>query len=84
MLDVEYDRKAVRKLRKIPTEQAERILMKIESLRMIPFPADAVRVIHQPEMIFRIRVGDMRVQYRVFRQTLFITSIEKRSKAYQF
>ena len=57
---------------------------KIEGLEQDPFPKDVKRVVNQQGKIFRVRVGDYRIQYCVFfdRNLLFITDIDKMERAY--
>jgi len=45
---------------------------------------DVKRIVNRKEKIFRIRVGDYRIQYSVIyeKNLLFISDIDKRSRAY--
>ena len=62
----------------------KRIITEIEKLKDDPFPKDVKRIVNRNEKIFRVRVGDYRIQFIVLyeRNLLFITDIDKRSKAY--
>ena len=56
----------------------------IEKLKIEPFPSDVKRVVGKKEKIFRVRVGDYRIQYSVFydQNNIFISDIDKRERAY--
>ena len=61
-----------------------RVLKKIKDLSKDPFPPDCKRVVGRKEKVFRVRVGDYRIQYVVFyeKNEILISDIDKRSKAY--
>lgn len=44
----------------------------IEKLALDPFPQDIKRVVNQKEKVFRVRVGDYRIQYMVLSKDLII------------
>ncbi|MFH0876384.1 MAG: type II toxin-antitoxin system RelE/ParE family toxin [archaeon] len=69
---------------KFSVELAKRLISKIEMLSLNPFPSDSKRVINRKEKVFRMRVGDYRIQYIVLDENnlLFITDIDKRENAY--
>lgn len=58
----------------------------MDELKSNPFPSDVKRIVGQKDKIFRVRVGDSRIQYRVFHEKnlIFISDIDKRAKAYWF
>ena len=84
MLAVEFSSQAKKFLKKSDKELAGRIIKKIENLASDPFPSDVKRVVNRQEKIFRVRVGDYRIQYCVIyeKNLIFVTEIEKRPKAY--
>ena len=84
MFGIEFSSHSKRFLKKSDKKLAARILEKIESLAGDPFPSDVKRVVNRKEKIFRIRVGDYRVQYSVLyeKNLIFISDIEKRPRAY--
>lgn len=85
MLNVEFSSHAKRFLKKAEKQIVERIVKRIEKLAEEPFPSDVVRVEkYTKEKIFRIRVGDYRIEYAVFhdKNTLFIVDIDKRPRIY--
>ena len=84
MFDVEFSSSAKKFLKKAGTDVAKRVVDEIEKLREEPFPKDVKRVVNRKEKIFRVRVGDYRIQYSVFyeKNLLFISDVDKRSKAY--
>lgn len=84
MFDAEFSSQARQFLKKSEQQVAKRIIEGIEKLRQDPFPSDVKRVVNKKEKIFRVRVGDYRIQYSVIyeRNLLFISDIDKRSRAY--
>ena len=84
MLSTEFSNSATKFLKKADTHLAKRLIDKIEELAKDPFPKDVKRVVNQQEKVFRVRVGDYRIQYCVLfdRNLLFITDIDKRERAY--
>lgn len=84
MLNVEFSSQAKRFLKKVDRRLTERLIERVERLREAPFPTDVKRVKGKEEKIFRVRVGDYRIQYCVFygKNLLFITEMEKRPRAY--
>ena len=63
MLGIEFGSPAKRFLKKCDKELYERLMEKIRSLSFEPFPQEVKRVIGRKEKVFRIRVGDYRIQY---------------------
>lgn len=84
MFNLDFSSHAEKFLKKVDKALAKRILDKIERLAEEPFPSDAKRVVNRKEKVFRIRVGDYRIQYLVVyeRNMIFISDIEKRERAY--
>jgi len=84
MFNIEFSSHAKRFLKKIDKQLAKRLIDKIEKLSIEPFPSDVKRVVNRKEKIFRLRVGDYRIQYTVHYEEnlVFISDIEKRPKAY--
>jgi mRNA interferase RelE/StbE len=71
-------------LRKCERKVYNRILKKIKVLAEDPFPPDCKRVVGKKEKVFRVRVGDYRVQYVVVyeKNEILISDIDKRPRAY--
>jgi mRNA interferase RelE/StbE len=84
MLNAEFSSHSKKFLKKVDKKTAIRIIENIEGLLVEPFSTDVKRVINRPEKVFRIRVGDYRIQYCVFYENnlLFISDIDKRPRAY--
>ena len=84
MSNIELGNPTKRFLRKCDKELYERLMAKIKLLALDSFPQDVKRVAGRKEKVFRIRVGDYRIQYVVFHETnlILITDIDKRSRAY--
>ena len=83
-MQVEFSSQSRKFLKKSSKELVMRLVERIDKLMIDPFPTDTKRVVNKIEKIFRIRVGDYRIQYTVIyeRNLLFITEIEKRPQAY--
>jgi len=84
MFDLIFSSQSRNFLKNVEEISWDRIVKKIEGLRINPFPQDVKRVINQKDKVFRVRVGDYRILYVLIKNEnkLFISKIEKRSKAY--
>ncbi len=84
MFSVEFSSHAKRFLKKTDKNTANRIVDKVQKLMVDPFPSDVKRVMNRTEKVFRVRVGDYRIQYMVLyeKNLLFISDIDKRPRAY--
>ena len=84
MFSVEFGSDAKKFLKKAERNVAERIMQRIKKLREEPFPSDVKRVVGKKDKIFRVRLGDYRIQYGVFyeQNLIFVSDIDKREKAY--
>lgn len=84
MFDVEFSSQATKFLKKAEKQVAKRIIEKAEKLRIDPFPSGVKKVVNQKEKIFRVRVGDYRIQYSVIyeRNLIFVSDVDKRPRAY--
>lgn len=80
---VEFASQAKRFLKRAETALAARLLKKVRALEKEPFPRDVKRVIHHRDKVFRVRVGDHRIEYAVANDLLFIKAIDKRPRAYR-
>ena len=84
MFNISFSSQAKKFLKKSEKEPTRRLIEKIEKLVIDPFPTDVKRVVNRKEKIFRVRVGDYRIEYIVIyeKNLIFITEIEKRPRAY--
>lgn len=84
MFDIEFSSFAKKFLKRADKALSKRLVNRIEELASDPFPKDTKRVVNKKEKVFRIRVGDYRVQYLVYyeRNLLFVSDIDKRPRAY--
>lgn len=84
MFSAEFGSDAKKFLKKSDKEIVRRIIEKIEKLKMESFPSDVKRVLGKKEKVFRVRVGDYRIQYSVFydKNTIFVSDIDKRERTY--
>jgi len=58
-------------LRKLSTENCERVMVRIETLASDPFPTQAVKL-KGTEGLYRVRVGDYRIIYEVDSESSYI------------
>ena len=81
---IEFEKQVLKYLSKIDKEISRRIIEKIEKLKNNPFPQDSKRIVNTKDKVFRIRVGEFRVLYRIKdNQIIIIFLIDKRSKIYK-
>jgi mRNA interferase RelE/StbE len=72
---IEFLRTAVKALSKLPLEVQQRIAVRIEELKINPYPPD-VKALKNGNGSLRLRVGDYRVIYRVESDQLIILVIK--------
>jgi mRNA interferase RelE/StbE len=79
-----FARSARKQLQSIDTPLATRIVAKIEQLAAVPRPAGCRKIIGENDL-FRIRVGDYRVIYRVLdsERVVDVTAVRHRRDAYR-
>ncbi|PIN76233.1 hypothetical protein COV18_00340 [Candidatus Woesearchaeota archaeon CG10_big_fil_rev_8_21_14_0_10_37_12] len=84
MFALDFSTHAEKFLKKSEKELAKRLVERIEKLAIDPFPKDVKRIVNRKEKVFRVRVGDYRIQYFVNyeKNLISITDIDERSKAY--
>jgi len=84
LFSIEFSSQAVRFLKKADAVLARWLFSRIEQLGADPFPSDMKRVVHHDEKVFRVRVGEYRIEYAVIyeKRRLVVTQIEKRAHAY--
>ena len=84
MFSIEFSSNATKFLKKSQKEIANRVIETIRKLKTNPFPSDVKRVVGKKDKIFRVRVGNYRIQYSVFhdKNLIFISDIDKRERAY--
>ena len=83
--EIVYDKQPIKFLNKLNKEINNRILDKIEeTLTNDPVPHDTKSIVGK-HGVFRIRIGDYRVLYRINHQEskIIVFKIDKRSKVYQ-
>lgn len=84
MFSVELGSDAKKFLKRAERKVVGRVLTRIDKLKEDPFPSDIKRVVGKKDKIFRVRVGDYRIQYNVIyeRNLIFISDIDKRERAF--
>lgn len=81
---IEWKPSAIKELRKIDRPLIPRLTKAVEALSSNPFPSGA-RKLRSGEHSYRIRVGDYRVIYTVFRRqsTITIFRVRHRKEVYR-
>jgi mRNA interferase RelE/StbE len=71
-------------LKKSDKQIYQRIVRKVKELSKDPFPSDSKRVIGLKDKVFRIRVGDYRIEYVVYYEVneVLVSDIDKRERIY--
>ncbi len=74
---------ALKQIKKIPKPDQHKIIDKIESLIKIPTPPD-IKKLQGFENLYRLRVGNYRIIFKVKNTTLIIAIIGHRKEIYRF
>ena len=84
MFEIVLDNQADKFLRKCEKLLFDRIVKKLELLKLNPVPHDSKRILGTEEATFRIRMGDYRALYRINYETkkIIIVKIDKRENVY--
>ena len=70
-------------LEKLDQQQRERIEGCLKKLKENPFPSDMKYLgRHEGEKVFRYRIGDHRVLYKVKGEIILVAKIDKRPRIY--
>lgn len=85
MFEIFLDTPAKNFIKKLDSKNSQRIIKAIEKLAEDPVPHDAKRIYGTSEKLFRIRVGDFRVLYRVDYEEIIIivVDIDLRKRIYK-
>lgn len=80
MFNIEFSYHAKKFLKGADKQLAARIVERIEKLAYDPFTSDVKRIVNRKEKIFRVRLGDYRIQYSVIydKKLIFVSDIDKR------
>jgi mRNA interferase RelE/StbE len=81
--EIEYNRTALRALRKLPRNVAETIVKKVIALAANPYAPNNNATRLQGRSGYRLRVGDWRVLYELREKRLIVLDIKPRGGAYQ-
>ena len=74
MFEIQFSKKALRDLRALPRPILKRIVEKINLLKENPFKQNIKKLSGQP--YFRMRIGDYRVIFAIFKKELLILVIK--------
>jgi mRNA interferase RelE/StbE len=78
---IEFKPKVIKDLQKIPVNDRERIINKIEAMQD-DLQGDVKRLTNfTPE--YRLRVGDYRILFELEEQTIIVYRVKHRSQAYE-
>ncbi len=80
---LEISRPAFKSLKKVPKNDLRKIHRKIEKLAIDPFPNGYKKIVGD-DNLFRIRSGNYRILYRIFRRRLiiYIVDVGNRKEVY--
>lgn len=83
-MKVEFGTKALKFLSKLEKDDKERFFRRIKELGENSFPSN-VKKLKGERDVYRIRVGDFRVLYKIIREdeTVLIFRVDKRSRVYR-
>jgi len=84
MLDLKFSKTTLKFLKRCDNDLYKRIINKIKSLQINAFPADSKRIKGKKDKTFKVRIGNYKILYCIYNEKnlLFISDIDKRSKAY--
>jgi mRNA interferase RelE/StbE len=85
MFDILLETPARNFIKKLDSKNSQRIIEAIEKLAEDPVPHDAKRIYGTSEKLFRIRVGDFRVLYRIDHGEVItiVVNIDSRKRVYR-
>lgn len=84
-MKLEFDKAAVRSLRKLPARRRDAVLARLEAIAADPYGRHAnVKLLQGEQSAFRLRVGDWRAVYRLddATDTMRVTRFEPRGSVY--
>ena len=86
LFEVAISNRARKSLRRLPEHYARRAILAFEALKQNPAPVPEydVRKLHGLKDVYRIRIGDIRIEYEVAWESRLISIlvVESRSRAY--
>ena len=82
-MKIEFGTKALKFISKLEKDSKERVFKRIRQLGNDPFPSD-VKKLKGEKDVYRIRIGDFRVLYRVIPKddAILVFRVDKRSRVY--
>ena len=82
-MKIEFGTKSLKFLSKLEKVSKERVFKRIKELDEDPFPSD-VKKLKGEKDVYRIRIGDFRVLYRIIPEddVILIFRVDKRSRVY--
>lgn len=87
LFDIVISNRARKSLRRLPQQYARRAILVFEALKQNPAPVPEyeVKKLHGLKDTYRIRIGDIRIEYEVAWESkrISILAIEFRSRAYK-
>lgn len=85
MFEIFLDNPAKNFIKKLNSKDKQRILATIEKLAEDPVPHDAKRIYGTSERLFRIRVGNFRILYRIDygEIIIIIVNVDARKRVYR-
>lgn len=85
MFEIFLDTPAKNFIKKLDSKSSQKTIEAIEKLAEDPVPHDAKRIYRTSEKLFRIRVGDFRILYRIDYEEIIIiiVSVDSRKRVYR-
>ena len=82
-MKIEFETKSLKFLSKLEKGNKKRVFKKIKELGNDPFPSD-VKKLKGGKDVYRIRIGDFRVLYRLIPEDdiILVFKVDKRSRVY--
>jgi len=84
MLNIEFSNNSKNFLKNTDKELYERIMERVEDLKIEPIPTDSKIVRGLKGKVYRVRVGSYRILYEIYKEQskLLIAKIDKRDSVY--
>ena len=84
MFEVFLDKQPNKFLEKCDSQLYDRLVEKMQKLKIEPVPQDAKRIVGRAEPVFRVRVGKYRILYRInySENKIIIVEIDHRDRVY--
>jgi mRNA interferase RelE/StbE len=84
MYELKIKTDVIKFLKKLDSGTSERIFKKILTLKENPYSKDCKRIVNTRDKVFRVRLGDFRILYRIENHKIVIVFlVDKRGRVYE-